>query len=136
MLRWYYKIWTDAIVATRAKRTEAASWKVYTLVPMSALMGINLFTLFLWMKTLVNHNLPLALPANIFDFRLINGFIAIVMTFFITFVILNYLLIFNNDRFEQLVKKYPPKNGRLYQRYTLVSICILVIPVIISLMFF
>jgi hypothetical protein len=103
----YYKIWVDAIVATRAKRAEAANWKPFTIVPISLLMGVNLLTFFVWMKSLVNRNLPLFLPVNIFDYRLINDFISIVTTLFIPFVIFNYLVIFSNNRYEQLLNTYP-----------------------------
>ena len=105
MFELYYKIWVDAITSTRAKKAEAAGWKLYTLVPMSLLAGVNLFTFFLWMKTLVNHRLPLFFPVNIFNYRLINDFISIVVTLFIPFVILTYLLIFTNERYERLLQR-------------------------------
>jgi hypothetical protein len=132
----YYKIWVDAIAATKAKQAGAASWKLYTLVPMSLLAGINLFTFFLWMKTLVNKRLPLVLPVNIFDYRLINDFISIIVTLFIPFVILNYLLIFSNERYQRLSKQYATHGGKLYKKYTLISLALLVIPVIIVKLYF
>ena len=136
MLTTYYKIWVDAITTTREKKAEASGWKLLTLVPMSLLLGINLFTVFLWMKTLVNHRLPLVLPVNIFDYRLINDFISVVVTLFIPFVLLNYLLIFSNERYQQLIKKYSAQGGKLYRRYVLISLGLLAIPVIIVKLYF
>lgn len=136
MLGLYYKIWVDAIAATRAKRAEAGSWKLYTIVPMSALEGINLLTLFLWMKTIVNHRLPLVLPVNIFHYRLINDFISIVVTLFVPFVILNYLLIFSNDRYQRILKQYAADGGNLYKKYALISLGLLVIPLLIVTLYF
>jgi hypothetical protein len=136
MLTLYYKIWVDAIVATRAKKAEASGWKLYTLAPMSLLLGINLFTMLLWMKTLVNHRLPLVLPVNIFDYRLINDFISAIVTLFIPFVLLNYLLIFSNERYERIVARFPPRGGNLYRRYVLISLGILAIPVLIVKLYF
>ena len=136
MLGLYNKIWVDAIVSTKEKRTEADSWRLYTLVPLSLLMGINMFTLFLWMKTLVNRNLPLALPVNIFNALLINYFISVVVTFFIPFLLLNYLLIFNNNRYSDLLTRYDAQGGRLYKKYALISLGLLIIPVIIGKLFF
>jgi hypothetical protein len=136
MLDLYYKIWVDAIAATKAKKAEVASWKLYTLAPMSFLPGINLFTFFLWMKTLVNHRLPLFLPINIFDYRLVNDFISIVVTLFAPFIILNYLLIFSNERYRRLLKQYPAYKGKLYKKYALISLGLLVIPVLVVTLFF
>ena len=136
MLTLYYKIWADCIAATRAKRAEAGSWKAFTLVPMSVLMGINLLTFFVWMKALVNRNLPLVLPVTIFHYRLINDFISVVTTLFIPFVILNYLAIFSNNQYKRLLELYPSQNGKLYKRYTWISLGILAIPVIIVVMYF
>jgi len=135
MLSLYYKIWVDAIAAERAKKSKIANWKLYTLIPISALQGINLLTFFYWMKV-VNRNLPLAMPVNIFYARLINGVISIVITFFIPFLIFNYLVIFNNSRYERLLTQYKTQGGKLYQKYARVSVILLIGPVIIQKMFF
>jgi hypothetical protein len=132
----YYRIWTDAIASQKAKKAERANWKMYTLIPVSIVMGINLFTLFYFLRTVVNRNLLLYMPVNIFSAKPINGFISILITFFIPFVILNYLMIFNNDRYNMLEKKYHDEGGKLYRKYVLWSLGILVIPVLIGVMFF
>lgn len=136
MLTLYYKIWTDAITSTRAKRAEAASWKLYTIVPLSLLLGINLLTIFIWVRTIFNRNLPLVFPIHIFNYLLINDFISVIVTLFFPFVIFNYLLIFSNDRYKELLESYAPQNGKLYKMYALISLGILIIPIIIAVMFF
>lgn len=132
----YYKIWVDAIIATRKSKAESANWKLYTIIPISLLMGINLFTFFYWMKTIVNKNLPLFFGVDVFNARPLNGYISVIITFFVPFVILNYLLIFNNDKFEALTKRYGADNGKLYKRYALYSLGLWIIPIIIQKMFF
>ncbi|WP_259070644.1 hypothetical protein HDF24_17145 [Mucilaginibacter sp. X4EP1] len=132
----YYKIWIDAIISTQKSRTESANWKLFTLIPISLLMGINLFTIFYWMKTIVNKNLPLFFGIDIFNARPLNGYISIVITFFVPFVILNYLLIFSNNKFELLTKRHEANNSRLYKKYTLWSLGVLIIPIIIQKLFF
>jgi hypothetical protein len=132
----YYKIWVDAIITERAKKPEGKNWKLYTIIPISLLQGTNLFTFFYWMKTIVNRNLPLFFGVDIFNARLINGFISIILTLFIPFVILNYLLIFNNDRYEELIAKYKSKREKFYKKYTLVTLGLLIVPIIIQKMFF
>ena len=136
MLQLYYKIWVDAIVAEQSKKVEQRNWKLYTLIPISILQGINLLTLFYWMKVLVNHNLPIFLPVSIFNARPLNGFVSIVITFIAPFVILNYLLIFNNDRYAGLLKKYKPEGGKLYRKYVLISLGLLIIPALIVKLYF
>jgi hypothetical protein len=132
----YYRIWADAITSTKSKKAEANSWKLYTIVPLSLLMGINLFTFFLWMKSLVNNRLPLIFPVEIFSSRPINSFISIILTFFAPFVILNYLLIFNNDRYKEILPANGNQQGKLYKKYVLISIGVLAIPVLIVKLFF
>jgi len=136
MFRLYYRIWVDAIVFEQSKKSQKRSFKFYTLIPISLLQGINLFTFFYWMKVLVNRNLPLFFGVDIFNARPINGFISILLTLFIPFVILNYLLIFSNDKYVDLIKKYPYQKGKLYRRYVLNTMGIFIIPIIIQKMFF
>ena len=132
----YYKIWVDAIFSIRKNRIEAGNWKLYTIIPISLLMGINLFTLFYWMKVIVNKNLPLFFGVDIFNAKPLNGYISVIITFFVPFVILNYLLIFNNSRYDNLTKRYEANNGKLYKKYILYSIGLMIIPIIIQKMFF
>jgi len=136
MLRLYYRIWADAIESQKEKKAEQNSWKLYTLVPISALQGANLLTLFYWMRVIVNNNLLLFMPVNIFSAKPLNGFISVIITFFIPFAILNYLLILNNDRYKNIIREYGSQNGRLYKKYALLSIGLLIIPVVIKFMLF
>jgi hypothetical protein len=88
------------------------------------------------MKTLVNKTLPLYFPVNFFNYNLVNAYISIIVTHFIPFIILNYLLIFNGNRYEKLLQEYKPQGGKLYKRYALISIGLFIIPIIIAKMFF
>jgi len=132
----YYKIWADAIISTRKKRAEAGSWKGFTIVPLSLVMGINLFTFSVWMKILVNHYLPLVLPVRIFNARLLNDFVSVVLTLFIPFLLLNYLLIFANNQYETITSKFGSHGGKLYQKYVLLSLGLFAVPLIIEKLFF
>ncbi|MGZ3874081.1 MAG: hypothetical protein ACXVJD_14260 [Mucilaginibacter sp.] len=136
MLGIYYRIWADAIVSQKEKKAEGTNWKLYTLVPISILEGLNLFTVFYWVRVIVSRNLLLFMPVNIFNARPLNGFISVVITFFIPFLIINYLLIFNNDRYKRLTGQYGSRNGTLYKKYALISLGLLIIPVIIRTVFF
>ncbi len=136
MLRLYYKIWTDAIVQEQSKPDRKRVWKLYTIIPISILEGFNLLTIFYWMRIIVNRHLLILMPVHIFNARPLNGFISVLITYFIPFLLLNYLLIIFNDRWKKLIKIYGDENGKLYKRYTLITIGLLIIPVIIQVMFF
>jgi K+-sensing histidine kinase KdpD len=122
MLALYYKIWVDAIVAEQSKKGRERNWKLFTIIPISLLQGVNLLTFFYWMKVIVNKNLPLYFGVDIFNAHPLNGFISVVLTLFVPFVILNYLLIFVNDRYVLLIKQYPYKRGIVYRRYVMGSL--------------
>ena len=131
----YYKIWTDAINQARARKTPGEAWKLMPLMSMSVLMGLNLLALFLFLHAL-NHSLLLLFPVHIFETTGYNTGISIILTYFLPFVILNYLLVFNNNRYEAIAQNYRSKNNKLYRNYALISIGIVVIPVVLKLMFF
>jgi len=136
MQNWYYKIWADAIASQRAKRAEHTSWKLYTIVPISVLQGINLFTLFYWLRVVFSRNLLLMMPVGIFNAHPLNDFISVMITFFLPFVLLNYLLIFYNDRYDKLIAEYGSASGKLYRKYALYSLGLAIFPIIIKVAFF
>ena len=53
----YYKIWVDAIVSQKTKYGKIRDWRVYTLLPISVLQEINLFTLAFWVKVFTHKSL-------------------------------------------------------------------------------
>jgi hypothetical protein len=128
MLRAYYKLWVDAIIAQKTKRDRQSSWKAFTIVPISVMMGINLFTLLYWINVLTHHELPVILVVKFSSDTLINIFLSAILMFFVPFLLLNSLVIFYNNKFESLVKTYKANNGKWYRNYYLASIGGLVIP--------
>ena len=135
MLSAYYKLWVDAIVSEKTKKARQSSWKAFTIVPISIIMGVNLFTLLYWTNVLTHHELPLILVISFSRDMLINIFLSAILMFFIPFLLLNYLVIFYNSRYESLVKTYKSNNGKWYRNYCLISIGILVIPFILKWIF-
>jgi hypothetical protein len=135
MLNAYYKLWVDAIVFEKTKRNSEVNWKAYSLVPVSLLMGINLLTLLYWTNELTHHHLPVLLIVGIFNNRLIDIFISVIVMYFIPFFLLNYLVIFYDRRYEKLVKVYKNTNGKLYRKYTLISLGLLAVPLILKWVF-
>jgi len=135
MLSIYYKIWVDAISLSWAKTGKAGNWKLLTIIPMSVIQGINLLAIFLLVRIL-SHNRTLALfPVHIFSTGPLNVFCSVLITYFIPFVLLNYLLIFSMDQYAELVRKYNDQRGKLYLRYVFISIGIIVVPIALKFIF-
>jgi hypothetical protein len=135
MLSLYHKIWVDAITLTKRKNGRSGAWKLLTIIPISAIQGINFFTILLLVRILTNKKTLLLFPLSIFRVGPFNTFLSILITLFVPFVILNYLLIFSYKQYNELLKLYKPKDGKLYLSYCLLSIGLLVVPFIFNLLF-
>jgi hypothetical protein len=136
MLSLYYKIWVDAIVSTKSLGSdEFKNWKVFTIIPISALQGINLLTILLWIRGLSDIEFAVLLPVKLFNVILLNEFIAVILTFFIPFLLLNYLLIFSNQRYKTLLKEYRADNGKRYLWYIAITGGLWATPYLLKLLF-
>ena len=135
MLSGYYKIWADAIALEKANKERRDSWKLFTIIPMSVLQGINLFTLLVLIRALSQKRYPIVFPMDVFKGRGYNSVLSIILTYFLPFVIINYLLIFYNNRYEKLINKFGDRKGKLYKTYALVSIAIIGIPYVLISIF-
>jgi len=129
----YYQIWADAIRTTKKKDSD--QWKAATLIPMSILHGVNLLAVLFFLRGILGRQWPLFVPVKIFRVVIINDAVSIILTFILPFLILNYLLIFSNNRYQEIIRFHKGKNGRLYKLYILVSLGIIFIPFAFRLIF-
>ncbi|MCC8424597.1 hypothetical protein [Mucilaginibacter sp. UR6-11] len=134
-MRIYYKIWADAIVQERSKKDRESSWKMFSNASMSILMGINLLTLLLLLRLLSGGRFLILFPMHLLKYAGLNTGISVLLTYFAPFIILNYLLVFNNNKYEEIIRKYGNRKGKLYNRYALTSFGIIVIPLLFKMMF-
>lgn len=135
MLSVYYKIWIDAIKFTQTKTGKTGNWMLATIIPISIFQGINLLTILLWLRAFSKKELLVIFPLHIFNVGPVNSFISVIVTYFVPFVILNYLLIFYNRKYNELMKRYRARNGKRYLGYALISIGICVAPMILKRIF-
>jgi len=133
MLSIYYKIWVDAITQERAKKGADGNWKAFTIIPMSLIQGVNLLTLLFILRFFTD--IPILITIDLTRDKAINAFFAGLLIFFIPFAILNYLLIFYNQRYNKLINLYPGRNSKLYRNYVLISLGIIVIPFVLKTIF-
>jgi hypothetical protein len=129
----YYEIWADAIRAT--KKMDSDQWKVATLIPMSILQGVNLLAILFLLRWILGRQWPLFVPVKIFNDVILNDAVSVVLTFIVPFLILNYLLIFSNDRYQRIIRFHKGMNGQLYKLYVLISLGIVVVPFVFKLIF-
>lgn len=132
MVKIYYKIWVDAIVFEQTNYSQIRNWKLYTCIPMTLFPGMNLLTLFLWIRSFTNRKINIFLDIHIFKYAILNTFCSGALTLLVPFIILNYFLIFHNKRYEQLISKYTYRKGKLYLCYMLFTIGILIVPIIVA----
>lgn len=135
MLSLYYRIWADAITSEKKKRAKDSEWKLFTMIIISLMQGLNLLALLFIFRWLSHGEMPILLPVHIFNMTAINGFCAIFLVFFLPFVLLNYLLILYDNRFQQLITRYPGTKGKLFRNYCLISIGIIVVPIVFKTIF-
>lgn len=120
MITLYYKIWTDCILRATSIRANRQNWKPMTMVFMTTCMTLNFMLL---MTILQKHILHRYFYEINFDFlpRYLENVLSFVILFILPATILNYLLIFRDDRYEKLIKKYRYHNGKLFLTYFLIS---------------
>lgn len=132
----YYKIWVDCIVKARSIPANKNNWKRFTMIFMSMAMAIN----FAMIMAILQRNI---LGFSFYDFRVdifpgtkLDAFISFFILFLLPMLLINYLLIFRNNRYEILLEKYKSHNGKLFFIYFFASLAIPLLVLIISQLFY
>lgn len=115
----YYLIWSDAILSIRKHHPHKSNWKIAIFVFITSMHAFNLWMVLLWLKYFGIFVLP---PFNIdvFPGDMIDGFLSFAIEFASPFIILNYFLIFHNNRYEKIVAKYKDVKVRYGVVYSIV----------------
>lgn len=130
MTNLYYNLWVDAIRFETEKHGSFRNWKPYVMAGITFCQGLNLATILFWMSTWIK--MRFFIPVNLFPGTILDGAISGLVTLFLPFLIINYLLIFKNRKYERLLKKYHHKNGKRYIAYFIISFGAFVIPILIG----
>jgi|SRR5690554_113115 len=117
----YYKIWVDAIVKIRSNPLRKEDWKWLIQVLMASAMGVKLM---FFIAIFERYILEVEFYNIGFNFPILDSFIKGLLLFFVPPFLVNYLLIFNDNKYESLVNKYESHNGRLFLTYFFASIFI------------
>jgi len=120
-LDWYYKIWVDAITTLRAVPANKKVWKFYAMISISMAMALNLLLIMaIFQKYILQISFD-NLQINIFHNQAADTFFTFFTFFLLLPLIINYFLIFRNNRYNQLITKYKYYNGKLFLSYSIIS---------------
>lgn len=129
----YYRIWVDCIARAKSIPANKSNWKFFTLLFMSMAMAIDFAVLMSFVQKVLLGSYFFKLNVDLFQGTKIDALISGLMLFVLPMIILNYILIFRNNRFEHLVLKYKSFNGRLFFLFFFGS---LLIPFLVFLILF
>ena len=101
----YYMIWSDAILSFKKYHPDRKDWKFTLFLFITWIHALNWWIVLLWLKFLKIFNIPL-ISIDVFPGELLNDFFAFTIEFALPFGILNYYLIFYNNRYEKITQKY------------------------------
>jgi hypothetical protein len=101
----YYLVWVGAITNFK-KYNPQKEWKNHLFFLVSFIMSLNLATINLWLK-FFDITFITSLQIDFFEGTKLNDFIEYFATYCLPFAILNFFLIFYNNRYEKLIKRYP-----------------------------
>lgn len=129
MLGLYYRIWVDCIKRARLQPANRENWPVGTMISMTLAMSFNFILIMTLLEKFVFKKYFYKIDFEFLPVR-VNNVLAHIFLFILPCVIINYLLIFMNKRYEKLLKKYPYYNGKLFLVYFLIS---MMLPIILLL---
>jgi hypothetical protein len=129
-MKLYYKIWVDLIYLAKNNPLRKEDWKCMVQIYMAMAMAIKLAFIVSIIQRNVLHFYFYDL--NIFNNQVINNLFSFFILFFLPPVIINYLLIFKNNKYQILVEKYKSYNGKLFAAYFFISFFIPLIIFIIA----
>lgn len=115
----YYQIWVDGILNSKDYKRKDPSWKITLFFIITLSNSLNLVTVYLWLRFigLINYLIDVEISTNYY----INNTVNFALQFATPFILLNYFLIFYNNRYERLIKRIPHKKGKLALFYVLFS---------------
>ena len=111
-------IWSDAILRFKKHNPNRSDWKLALFSLITWMHALNAWIIFLWLKYFDIYNIPLV-DIDLFYGEMLDEFLAFTIVFALPFGLLNYFLIFFNNRYEKITKKYANKKFRYAIVYSL-----------------
>jgi len=123
MRNWYYIIWSDAIRSIRKNHPKDKNWKANIFIYITFIHSANFWFVLVWLQHFNVITIP-KISIDFFGIHFLDGFLSFAIRFALPFVVLNYVLVFNKNRYEKILTKYPQTKYRYFLIY---SITVLVV---------
>lgn len=130
MRNWYYLVWADAIRSIRKNHPNEKHWKSKIFIYITFIHSLNLALIVMWLKYFKLIELP-KFNIDLFGLRLLDGSLSFFIEFGTLFLLLNYLLIFRNNRYEILLEKYSESKVRYFLVYFLSVLGLILLSIIL-----
>jgi hypothetical protein len=121
MLKLYYKIWVDALTKLRSRPENAGMWKFYAVVFIAMAQGINLLLISVIAQRYIFKTDILDIKIHFFHNSMLDGFSSFFVLYLSLPLLVDYFLIFRNNRYEILIGQYKTYNGKLAASYMVIS---------------
>lgn len=128
----YFKIWVNAILKIRRNPLRKEDWKWMVQIYMAIAMALNLmFLLAVLQRNIFNFSFY-DIEINLFAVKILNDLLSGFILFFLPPLLINYLLIFKNKKYLDLIEKYKSENGNYFFQYFFTSLFLPLIILIIA----
>jgi hypothetical protein len=128
----YFKIWVDALLKIRRNPLRKEDWKWMVQIYMAITMALNLmFLLAILQRNIFNFSFY-DIEINLFPVKILNDLLSGFILFFLPPLLINYLLIFKNKKYLDLIEKYKSENGNYFFRYFFTSLFLPLVVLIIA----
>ena len=128
----YFKIWVDVIVKIRKNPLRKEDWKLMVQIYMATAMALNLMFLFAILQRNILHFSFYDIEINLFSSKILNDLISGFILFFLPPLLINYLLVFKNEKYLVLIEKYKSQNINYFFGYFFTSLFLPLIVLIIA----
>lgn len=118
----YYKIWVDCIIKAQSQPQNKNNWRFFTMIFMSMAMAINIAVFMAILQRNILGRYFYDIKISSLEGTRTGSFLSFFILFILPPLIINYLLIFRNNRYEKLIRKYKYYNGKLFISYFLISL--------------
>lgn len=117
----YYLIWVDGLLKLKSIPKNRLMWKFYGYSFISMAMALNIALLMAILQRNIIEKTFYQLSVDIFPGTKADSFISFFILYLAFPLFINYVLIFRNNKYEKLFKKYKYYNGKLCVSYLMIS---------------
>ena len=133
MIGLYYRIWVDAIKRAKSLPENRENWPLGTMIFMTVSMTMNLSLILIIIEKYIFKSYVYKLEFSFLPSN-VSNVVSFIILFVLPCVLVNYFFIFYRHRYEELLKKYPSKDGKLFLTYFFISIFLPLILLMIGIL--